>query len=182
MSPGASDASSSENSVSLVPIASEDLDAVPAMAARIWPGAYGAILSPEQIEYMLRWMYDVETLRTDLAAGISMWWILRNEERIGFLAAGPREAAGLCPLHKFYLMPEVQGRGLGSAALAALVARLRSDRVSILELRVNRHNQAAIAFYQRNGFTVHTEDCRDIGGGFVMDDYVMRLDLARGTF
>lgn len=182
MSSSAVAASSAENSVSLTPIAPEDLDSVSAMAFRIWPAAYGAILSPEQIEYMLRWMYDVETLRSNLAAGVLMWWILRNEERIGFLAAGPREAAGLCPLHKFYLLPETQGRGLGSAALAALIARLHSDGVRILELRVNRHNQAAIAFYQRNGFSVHTEDCRDIGGGFVMDDYVMRLDLARDTF
>ena len=181
MSTGAS-ASLAENSVFLTPVAPEDLDAVSAMAARIWPAAYGAILSPEQIEYMLRWMYDAETLRSNLAAGVLMWWIVRKEERIGFLAAGPREEAGLCPLHKFYLLPEAQGRGLGSAALAALVTRLHSDGVRILELRVNRHNHAAIGFYRRNGFTVHAEDCRDIGGGFAMDDYVMRLDLASGTF
>ena len=49
---------------------------------------------------------------------------------------------------------------------------------SALVLNVNKRNTAAIAAYRRNGFAVREEVVVDIGGGFVMDDYVMALTLA----
>jgi len=45
-------------------------------------------------------------------------------------------------------------------------------------LRVNRHNQWAIDAYLKQGFTVATIYMEDIGGGFMMDDYVMTKELA----
>jgi hypothetical protein len=42
---------------------------------------------------------------------------------------------------------------------------------------VNRRNQAAIDAYLKHGFTVATLVMEDIGGGFVMDDYVMAKPL-----
>lgn len=177
MSSGPKAASPAENTVNLFQIAAADLGEVTGMAALIWPVAYGAILSPGQVEYMLRWMYAEETLRKDLADGVSMWWIRTGGKRIGFLAAGPTSGTGLCPLHKFYLLPGEQGRGHGSAALALLLSQLSANGATTLELRVNRQNQSAIAFYKKNRFTLHAEDCREIGGGYVMDDFVMRRPL-----
>jgi ribosomal protein S18 acetylase RimI-like enzyme len=80
-------------------------------------------------------------------------------------------------LHKCYLLPETQGRGLGSKALELLCALLVAVGASSVELRVNRHNRSAIGFYGKNGFLTYAEDCREIGGGFVMDDFLMRRDL-----
>jgi ribosomal protein S18 acetylase RimI-like enzyme len=62
--------------------------------------------------------------------------------------------------------------------LAQLRERLAGSGARTLELRVNRHNAAAIGFYRKNGFTAFADDCREIGGGYVMDDYLMRRDLA----
>ena len=42
-----------------------------------------------------------------------------------------------------------------------------------MRLRVNRHNDAAIRAYRRAGFVIVASDCLPIGGGFVMDDYLM---------
>jgi ribosomal protein S18 acetylase RimI-like enzyme len=42
---------------------------------------------------------------------------------------------------------------------------------------VNRNNAQAIAAYRRNGFDVAREVVVDIGGGFMMDDFVMSKDL-----
>ncbi len=163
--------------VSLTGVAAEELGEVSAMAARIWPAAYGEILPPGQIDFMLERMYAPERLRRDLAEGVDLFWVRSGPERIGFLAAGPLLPGASCPLHKCYLLPEFQGAGLGSAALGLLCARFAEAGARAIELRVNRHNAAAIAFYRKNGFTVSGEDCREIGGGFVMDDYLMRRDL-----
>lgn len=167
-----------EPDVVLLPVSSAEAAAVSDMAARIWPAAYGAILPPGQIDHMLAWMYDPERIRRDLAEGVAFLWILDRGSRAGFLAAGPVEPGAPCPLHKCYLLPEAQGRGLGSKALELLCERLAAAGASAVELRVNRHNRAAIGFYGKNGFSTYAEDRREIGGGYVMDDFLMRRELA----
>jgi RimJ/RimL family protein N-acetyltransferase len=54
------------------------------------------------------------------------------------------------------------------------VRQLGADR---LMLTVNKRNAKAMAAYQRNGFTLTESVVVDIGGGFVMDDYVMTKEL-----
>ena len=44
-------------------------------------------------------------------------------------------------------------------------------------LSVNKRNAKAIAAYHRNGFVIAESVVTDIGGGFVMDDYVMAKEL-----
>jgi ribosomal protein S18 acetylase RimI-like enzyme len=171
----------SEPDVVLAPVSPAEAEAVSEMAARIWPAAYGAILPAGQIDHMLAWMYDPERIRRDLSEGVAFFWIIAEGERIGFLAAGPVEPGSACPLHKCYLLPETQGRGIGSKALDQLCARLAAEGASAVELRVNRHNHAAIGFYGKNGFFTYAEDCRGIGGGYVMDDFLMRRELGSGA-
>lgn len=167
-----------EPEVSLVPVLPAEAKAVSEMAARIWPAAYGNILPAGQIDYMLAWMYEPDRIRRDLGDGVAFLWILEAGARVGFLAAGPVEPGSPCPLHKCYLLPETQRRGLGSKALDLLRVRLVAAGASAIELRVNRHNLAAIGFYGKNGFVTYAEDCRKIGAGFVMDDFLMRREFA----
>jgi RimJ/RimL family protein N-acetyltransferase len=47
-----------------------------------------------------------------------------------------------------------------------------------LILSVNKRNTKAITAYKRNGFAIVESVVTDIGGGFVMDDYVMAKELA----
>lgn len=163
--------------VSLIPIVSEEVGEVAKMASVIWPAAYESILQSEQIDYMLGRMYGREQLHNDFVKGVRMWWICLDGERVGFLAVGPIDVRGECPLHKFYLLPPVQGKGCGSQAFARLVEILSDEGTRRIELRVNRHNGAAIGFYRKNGFSIHGENCRDIGDGFFMDDFLMGRDL-----
>jgi len=148
------------------------------MACLIWPVAYAGIIPASQIEYMLKWMYAEETIRREIAEeSVAYHWITADGEKIGFLATGPISAGGPCSLHKCYLLPERQRSGHGSAALELLASLVSTAGVTSLELRVNRDNTQAIAFYRKNGFEIYAEDCRPIGGDFVMDDYLMRRPL-----
>jgi len=45
-----------------------------------------------------------------------------------------------------------------------------------LFLQVNKHNNA-YSFYLKNGFEKESEFKFDIGNGFYMDDYLMRLSF-----
>ncbi|MFF0865535.1 GNAT family N-acetyltransferase [Nonomuraea sp. NPDC003560] len=63
-------------------------------------------------------------------------------------------------LEHFYLAPAVQGRGLGSAVLRALLDRADAERATV-RLVVLR-GSAAQRLYARNGFTVEGEDQVDV--------------------
>lgn len=160
------------------PVESHDYTAVREMALSIWPEVYREIISPEQIAYMIERMYAPETIASEVEnSGIHYDWILNSDIRIGFLAYGPLQVGEACTLHKLYLLPAKRGLGLGSFALQHLIARLKPLRINELSLRVNRHNEAAIRCYERNGFLKTAEDCLDIGGGYLMDDFLMSHPL-----
>ncbi len=46
-----------------------------------------------------------------------------------------------------------------------------------LTVAVNKNNRTAIAAYLKHGFRVADAVVKDIGGGFVMDDYLMEQAL-----
>jgi GNAT superfamily N-acetyltransferase len=63
-------------------------------------------------------------------------------------------------LEHFYLAPDVQGRGLGSAILRALLEQTDADGV-LVRLNVLR-GSAARRLYERHGFTVEVQDPIDV--------------------
>ena len=156
----------------------EDLATVRALAQEIWPACYKEIISAAQIEYMLEQMYSLEQLRADAAAGIAFDLLLEGEVPIGFASYGATGNHGECKLHKLYLLPSHHGRGLGSLLIRHVIDTMKKRGFATLVLNVNKRNAAAIAAYRRNGFVTREEVVIDIGGGFVMDDYVMTLSLA----
>jgi diamine N-acetyltransferase len=165
--------------IALIPVTEAAVTALREMACLIWPVAYAGIIPGSQIDYMLEWMYAEESIHREMAEeSIAYHWIITGGEKIGFLAAGPVAAGAPCPLNKCYLLPEHQRCGHGSAAIDALASLVSAAGATSIELRVNRENAPAIAFYRKNGFEVYATDCRPIGGGFVMDDYLMRRELA----
>ena len=57
-------------------------------------------------------------------------------------------------IKRMYVTPERRGRGVGRALLAALETQARALRLSRLVLETGVRQSAAIALYQRAGFTV----------------------------
>lgn len=166
------------NRARIVPATEADLPAISVLAAAIWRACYPGIITMAQIDYMLGKMYSTPTMRDELRAqGIRYERLLVDEEFVGFASYGPTERPGEYKLHKLYLDPAWHGRGLGSLLLQhceRAAGRLGAGR---LILAVNKRNAKAIAAYQRNGFRIVDSVVVDIGGGFVMDDYVMAKAL-----
>ena len=158
-----------------------DLPGIASLAGRIWREHYPGIITAEQIEYMLEKMYSLERLREEISArGIRYERLLVGEELVGFASIGPTEVKKLVKLHKLYLHPDRHGRGLGSLLLRHCekeAAKIGGER---LTLTVNKRNAKALAAYRRNGFVIVDSVVADIGGGFVMDDYVMAKELEHG--
>lgn len=163
--------------VQIISAGDEDLPAIGELARLIWHECYPGIITREQIDYMLAKMYSLETLRAELKSGIFYERLLIDGGLSGFASFGPAEQADAIKLHKLYLHPKQQGRGLGTALLMHCENEARKLGASLLTLNVNKRNRNAIDVYQRNGFSITDSVVSDIGNGFVMDDYVMSKRL-----
>ncbi|MDO9415881.1 GNAT family N-acetyltransferase [Pararhizobium sp.] len=56
-------------------------------------------------------------------------------------------------LSDLWVLPEWQGKGIGSALVAELLARMRADGLEVATIETDHANAQALALYQRLGFT-----------------------------
>ncbi len=160
------------------PLADGDIEAVAALARGIWHAHYPGIISVAQIEYMLAQRYDPAVIRAELARPDVWWFVLRLDGGIAAYMALQLEPGGeTMKIDKLYVRPDLQRRGCGGRLIGQAEAVARREGCRELVLAVNRNNANAIAAYRKHGFVLREAAVKDIGGGFVMDDYVMAKKL-----
>ena len=160
-------------------VGSEQIDTIQSLAHQTWQIAYKDILSPDQMAYMLELIYSKESLRLQIEEKHHQFIIAYdNDEPAGFASYGIKsdEDAQVYRLHKIYVGPHMQGKGVGGKLLQYILDEIKSHNATDLELNVNRHNKA-IEFYKSVGFRVIDEADIDIGNGYFMNDYIMNLKL-----
>ncbi len=162
--------------IEIKPLRLDEAEAVVELAGRVWRAHYPGIISPEQIEYMLEQRYRPVLVKQFIARG-DTWLAARAEGTLVGFAHGHPQAEGDYKLDKLYVDLDWQRHGIGGALIHALAERAAGLGYSRLVLRVNRQNQQAIDAYLKHGFTVQTIYLEDIGGGHVMDDYIMTKEL-----
>jgi ribosomal protein S18 acetylase RimI-like enzyme len=165
----------------ITPLADADVEAVAALAREVWHAHYPGIISVAQIEYMLAQRYDPAVIRSELARPDVWWFVCREDGVLAAYMALQRDAPGVIKIDKLYVKPALQRRGLGARLLEHAAAVAQAAGCGELVLAVNRGNARAIAAYRKHGFSVREAVVKDIGGGFVMDDYVMAKTLDATT-
>lgn len=157
--------------------ATRDAELVGKLARDIWPGVYGRILSPGQLEYMLEMMYSPEVMRREMDEGGIKFYLAREDGRpVGFASFGPY-AGNEAKLHKLYLLEQARGRGYGRKLLEFISSAARDDSYKFLRLNVNRNNTGSVAAYLACGFEKYLKVDVPIGNGFFMNDHIMRKTL-----
>jgi len=147
------------------------------ISERTWPSTYGHIISQEQIDFMLDWMYSDASLEKQMNTGCEFYIASKQNDNgdldpVGFCSVSPEDGAH--KLNKLYVLPVAQGTGAGKALLNKAIEVAKAAGSSSLFLQVNKQN-TAYTFYLKKGFIKELEFKFDIGNGFYMDDYVMRL-------
>lgn len=168
--------------VNIVPVGTEDIETLCGLAKEIWTEHYASILSDEQVAYMVERFQSVPAVTDQLDKGYRYYFLRSAGES---LAAGENGGfMGICPeedglfLSKLYVHREFRRRGLARAALSYLRELCRREGYPKIRLTVNKRNAGSIAAYRRMGFQTVKEQTVDIGHGFVMDDYVMELEMS----
>ena len=149
------------------------------LAEAIWPHTFKDILKSDQIRYMLDWMYDEGSLAEQVRSGHLFYVIKEFGSPKGFIGLEPNYPdADYLRIHKFYVLPDTQGKGFGRKLLNHAIDLSFDLGLKKLHLNVNRFNKA-VDFYKHTGFQIIGEEDIDIGKGYLMEDYVMELVLLK---
>lgn len=156
----------------------KDCGLIRRLAGEVFPATYRAILTPEQLDYMMEWMYSVPNLHRQMYEEGHVWFIASADgEPCGYVCV-QQECEDLFHLQKIYVLPRFQGLGAGEFLFRHAVAYIRTvhPRHCRMELNVNRSNRA-VQFYERMGMRKVREGDFPIGSGFYMNDYIMGMNI-----
>lgn len=147
------------------------------LTKKIWPVAYGEILTMAQLDYMIDKFYN-ETALLELIDKGHVFYLAQddNNNYVGFVSYELNSEPNKTKIHKIYVLPETQGTGLGRQFFELVKEKAIENHQNAIFLNVNKQNHA-IHFYTKLGFTKVKEEVIDIGEGYVMDDYVMEVDI-----
>ena len=156
----------------------DDCKLINELAQAAFPATYEKILSAEQIDYMMEWMYSLESLRRQMEEENHVYFIASLEGvPVGYVSVQP-QGADVYHLQKIYVVPACQSKHAGRALFRQAMNYIKEVHPAPcrMELNVNRHNKA-LGFYEHMGMRKLREEDADIGGGFYMNDYIMGIDL-----
>ena len=162
--------------IHIVDVAHDQLPIIQKLAYRIWPAAFKDILSNEQISYMLDWMYSLPALEKQFNQGHQFILAKSEGQCVGYASFEIMPSGSEAKLHKIYILPSMQGSGVGTMLITEIIHRMKANNKSILLLNVNRYNNA-VNFYTKIGIKIIKEVDNPIGNEFFMNDYVMAMTV-----
>lgn len=145
------------------------------IADAVWHEYFGFLLSGEQIDYMVARFQSYEAVKAQIADGYEYYFIEKDGEIVGY--------TGFCPkidelfLSKLYILKNFRGSGIGRRALGFIIKKAREYKLLKITLTVNKYNESTIKAYEKWGFENINSVVTDIGSGYVMDDYIMALNV-----
>lgn len=153
------------------------LEIVKELAYAIWPSAYAEILSKAQLVYMLGRFYNLNALQQQAQNG-QQFYLAQNvqQEYVGFVSYEINCEPNKTKIHKIYILPKTQGSGVGKQLFELVKSRAEENQQIAIFLNVNKYNKAQ-EFYLKLGFKITKEEVIDIGNNYIMDDYVMEVNL-----
>ena len=155
-----------------------DIPLINQLAWIVFPHTYKDILSPEQIDYMMEWMYSPTNLKKQMTEDGHIYYLaFRADAPAGYLSIQP-EGEHIYHLQKIYVLPNYQGMKLGKMLFQQAIDGIKELHPAPCQMRlnVNRQNKAR-DFYRNMGMYKMAEGDFHIGNGYYMNDYIMALDI-----
>lgn len=147
------------------------------MASDIWHECFEGVISDEQIDYMVDNYQSFAAIKKQVGSeNYEYYNFVLDGTRIGYFAFAP-QPDGTMFLSKLYMYKEYRGNGYASKAFEFIKGIAKERGLESIWLTVNRHNYGARKVYEAFGMKIIRQQVKDIGNGFVMDDYVYSIDV-----
>ncbi len=154
----------------------KDIDVLAKKADEIWHEYFPGIITVEQIDYMVDLFLSPKAIKEEIADGYIFYSALnKDNEMIGFAVFKPEEDRLF--ISKLYVEKSSRGKGYGSEMFNKAIEVAREHKLDRMYLTVNKENESAINIYKHKGFKIIDSVVNDIGGGFVMDDYIFEAKV-----
>lgn len=157
----------------------DDCEAIQAVADVAFPATYAGILSREQLDYMMEWMYSLPNLVKQMTEEGHVYYIAEADGMtpVGYVSI-QQEGDALFHLQKIYVLPDRQGEHIGRELFLRALQAIKEMHPApcTVELNVNRKNRA-VGFYEKMGMRKVREGDFPIGNGFYMRDYIMGMEI-----
>ena len=147
-----------------------DIPLIRELTFNVWPQTYAPIISKEQIDFMLTNRYSEKAIEDAMKQEEKFFLAYADNIPVAYAALEWKEE--FYYLHKFYLDVSKHRGGIGKEFFNYLLTQIDSSKS--IRLQVNRQNFKAVNFYFKAGFQIESIGDFDIGGGYFMNDFVMR--------
>lgn len=154
-------------------LSEEEILSLESLAKEIWNQHFVPIIGQEQVDYMLEKFQSSEAIKRQISEGMHYFMVQADGENAGYCAY--KIDGNRVFLSKLYVKLEYRGNGLGKLMLENIRQFASENDLKAVYLTVNKHNDDTISIYHHLGFQVIDSVVSDIGGGFVMDDFIMQL-------
>lgn len=156
----------------------DDIGMINKLAWIAFPATYKDILSKEQIDYMMDWMYSPENILKQMTEEGHIYYLAYSDNKPAGYVSIQKEGENLFHLQKIYVLPEYQKEHIGKQLFQKAMEAIKeiNGKPCKMELNVNRNNPA-LGFYLHMGMKKVSEGDFDIGNGYYMNDYIMGIDI-----
>lgn len=173
--------------IQLRPVSDNDLPVLADVGRRTFLESFLAYNDPDNIDAYLAQAFSDERLRRDLETdGVQTLLLWVDGVAAGYLKLNMGDAQtetrgdAALEVERVYLLADFQGRGLGRSLMQFALDAAQATGKSCVWLGVWEHNQSAIAFYERLGFTIVGEHSFMLGTE-KQRDIIMEVAVPRQT-
>ena len=147
------------------------------LARDIWNEYSVCFITQDQIDYMLEKFQSEEVVKSQIAFQKYQYYFLEEDgENFGYFAV-QKQKDNLF-LSKFYIDKDHRGKGYARKAFNNAITKIAAElELPKITLTVNKYNIPSVCIYEKLGFVRTGSVETDIGGGFVMDDYIYEFIL-----
>lgn len=154
----------------------EDIQQIADTAEIIWNEHFVPIIGQEQVNYMVDKFQSFHALKDQIEnQGYEYYKDMLDGKIVGYI--GIHDEGDRLFLSKLYLLKEARGKHIATQGIEFLKEICKERNLPAIYLTCNKYNSNTLAVYDHLGFKTIAEDETDIGSGFIMDDYIMQLDL-----
>ena len=138
----------------------DDCQLIHELAEQVFPLTYKDIITPEQCDFMMDWMYSIPNLQKQMLEDGHIYFLTSDDEG-----------------HDIVL-PQYQGLKAGKFMFQEALKYIKEEHPGpcVVELNVNRNNKA-VTFYEHMGMQKDRQGDFPIGNGFYMNDYIMAMNI-----
>ncbi|HEX9006585.1 MAG TPA: GNAT family N-acetyltransferase [Bacteroidota bacterium] len=147
------------NELSLRRAGPDDCEAIRGVLLTTWLATYAAFVPEADLRGYFASAYSPGALTARMAMpGVQITLAEKGGSCVGVMITTPEPGEDRLAVNSLYVLPEVQGRGIGARLLGEAEARARREQLHALWLGVMKQNVRSVEWYRRAGFRFDREE------------------------